>query len=324
MGQKLIKHAIKFKNSWKEPEIIEIPDIKISIVVPVYYPEHLDEVLVHLCNIGGYQEIILVDDTGNFKEQQYRYLKWRNKVTVVYHSKNMGRSAARNTGASYASGDILIFMDQDMFLAPNFITTVKKYYANNSLLFLGLRETIPFDEVPINGEWCTPDKRKDWRIQTKVLPEFVDLTVMNVGSAYNGCKPFETIYIADVTNGLREMGIATDTTLGFWDLPSMVVSHSMAIEKNVFYEIGGFPEWIQGWGGEDIVLGFLACARHIPIYLSECISYQAYHHPFSGSEKAKNIELMRNINYYRKWANSIEDFPEYHINSIKKRGHVED
>lgn len=323
MKQRLIEQAEKFQNCWNEPVADTESNRSISIIIPVYFPEHLDAVLTHLSGIGGYEEIILVDDSGAFEEQDYSYLQSFDKVKLIYHKRNLGRPAARNTGAMYAKGDIFIFIDQDMFLDPDFIASARRYYyINDSMLFLGLRETVSFENIPSLEEWKTPDMEKDWRIQTKVSPDFVDLTVLNVGSAYNGCYPNETIHIAQATDGLKKMGISADKTLGFWDLPSMVVSHSMAIGKNDFFKVGGFPEWIQGWGGEDIVLGFLACSAHIPIYLSNCISYQAYHHPYSGSEAAKNEELVRNIEYYRKWAVSIEEFPVLQEADIPKRAQL--
>lgn len=321
MSNKLIEQAIKFRNNWKDPIYDMCTDKSISIIIPVYYPEHLSAVLKHLSTIGGYQEIILVDDSGMIGDQDYSFVQLFNNVKVVYHKKNLGRPAARNTGAAYAKGDILVFLDQDMFLAPDFFECIRKYYySNKSILFLGLRETIPFERIPKVQNWISPDITKDWRIRTEVMPEFIDLTVLNVGSAFNGCKPYETLYISKSTDTLKKMGISANKTLGFWDLPSMVVSHSMAITKKDFILIGGFPEWIQGWGGEDIVLGFLACSANIPIFLSKCASYQAYHTPYSGSEEAKNKELKRNIRYYRKWANIIREFPNFEQSKNKKRG----
>lgn len=320
MNKKLIDRAKEFCNKWNEPTDEVENSRSISIVIPVYHPEHLKEVLLHLRKIGGYKEIILVDDSGEVEKDNYSYLENWDDVVVVYHSENLGRPAARNTGATYANGDILVFMDQDMFLDPIFLSTAKKYYSvNDSLVFLGLRETVPFEEIPSLEDWNSPDIKKDWRIQTTVLPQFVDLTVLNVGGISNRCNPNEDLSIVEKTDNLKQLGILSNNTVGFWDLPSMVVSHTMAIKKKDYFEIGGFPEWIQGWGGEDIVLGYLSCSAHIPIYLSRCISYQAYHKPYSGSEEAKNEELDYNITYYRNWAQSIEEFPKFDFSVIKKR-----
>lgn len=323
LSKKLIEQAIAFTNGWKEPASDIYTNKSISIIIPVYYPEHLKEVINHLTAIGGYQEIILVDDSGMIEEQDYSLVELFDNVKIIYHNENLGRSTARNTGAAYAKGDILVFLDQDMFLSPDFFRLARRYYySNKSLIFLGLRETVPFEKIPEMKNWQSPDITKDWRIKTKVMPEFIDLTVLNVGSAFNGCKPYDTIHIANATDNLKGMGVSANKTLGFWDLPSMIVSHSMAITKKDFFMIGGFPEWIQGWGGEDIVLGFMACSAHIPIFLSKCVSYQACHLPYSGSEDRKREELIKNIRYYRKWANSTDEFSAFEQNQNRKRGYI--
>ena len=41
-------------------------------------------------------------------------------LTCVRHARAQGRSAAANAGARAASGEILIFLDGDMPVAPNF------------------------------------------------------------------------------------------------------------------------------------------------------------------------------------------------------------
>lgn len=323
MNNGLLSQAEKFVNDWILPIEGMISEGKVSIIIPVYFPEHLQEVIDHLEKMGDFYEIILVDDSGKFDERVYEGLRKYSNIKVLYHSKNLGRSAARNSGAAVAVGDILMFMDQDMFLNPQFIVEARKYYAvNKSLVFLGLRDTISFDEIPVIEKWVSPRKESDWRICTVVNPSFVDLTVLNVGNEFHGCTPNETICIRKMTNELRNMGIGKDNTLGFWDLPSMVISHTMAISKKDFLNIGGFPEWIQGWGGEDIVLGFLCCSAHIPIFLSNCVSYQAQHHPYSGSEETKVIELKNNINYYREWAQSIDEFPHFSLEETKCRASV--
>lgn len=306
---KLLKKASEFCNEWNEPAEYIGDRYSVSIIIPAYYPEHLDAVVEHLDKIGGFDEIIIVDDTGKFCEDDYTFARKYNNVRVYYHEKNMGRPITRNTGAAFAKGEILVFMDQDMFLSPDFFVQLNKYYStNSSLLFLGLRHTLPFTDIPKDSQLFYKDREKDWRVKTYVNPEFVDLTVLNVGGANNFCTENQELRLVEETDSLKKMGIVTDMTRGFWDLPSMVVSHSMAITNEDFFSIGGFPEWIQGWGGEDIVIGFLACAAHIPIILSDCLSYQVQHNPYSGSEEAKIKELQKNIKYYRQWAKEANEF----------------
>ena len=320
--KKLIDLALVNNNEWNAPAQYCEEDILITVIIPVYKPTYINEVVNHLVKIKEVGEIILVDDSGNFNKKDYEKIKIQNldKIRIIYHKKNLGRPSARNSGAKFAKGELLLFLDQDMFLNPNFLTKFKEYYSTNkSLVFLGLRETVTYDKIPSFENWYSPDKSKDWRFNVEIKEYFDDLTVLGIGSKNNNCELGEQINIFKHFHSLKTMGISKGDTIGFWDLPSIVISHTMALTKKDFLKVGGFPEWIEGWGGEDIVFGFLSCAANIPIILSDCCSFQAYHAPYSGSEKNKLKELRRNLEYYKEWAKTIECFPKFNQRDIDQR-----
>lgn len=324
----LMSLACNYKNSWNQPVDKVKKHVKVSIIIPIYQPYYLENVIEHLVKIYSFSpfaEIILVDDSGDFEMKKYDSLKHMlpEVIKIIYHNKNYGRPAARNTGAEFAAGELLLFMDQDMFLNPEFINETLRYYeSNSSLLFLGLRETRPFSEIPNFDNWISPNKEKDWRYFVKPSDKFVDLTVLGVGEINHNCVSDLPLRIYNKTDSLRNMGILPENTVSFWDLPSMVVSHTMVITKKDFINIGGFPEWIDGWGGEDIVLGFLSVAKGIPIILSNIGSFQAEHEPYSGSEMNKLKELNRNLSNYREWAKKIKQFPFWKVEEIRNRAKI--
>lgn len=89
----------------------------LSVIVPVYNSEHylkrcLDSVLAQ--SLGDY-EVILVDD-GSFdssREMCRFYCKRDGRFKLVEHMVNQGASAARNTGLRNATGDYVMFLDND-------------------------------------------------------------------------------------------------------------------------------------------------------------------------------------------------------------------
>lgn len=319
MGQ-LYKSALSFVNDWKMYSDHTSSCAKISVIIPTYKPTHLSIVLKQLSKLEKNLEVILVDDSGNdtpLLNDKYTELS----VKIIKHDKNYGRPAARNTGAAYASGDILVFIDQDMILAPDFFAqAIKLILSNNGKgIVLGLRHTLPYSEILFDKNWRRCSIFSDWRVSTPVLPSFIDLTVAGVGSTNNNCEPNKLLNIYHKTNHLRDFGVAPERTLGFWDLPSMVISHSMAITKDEFFRIGGFPEWISGWGGEDIALGFSAIAARNPIMITETVSYHIQHPPYSGSENKKILELTQNIKRYKQWARSVDTYPSINLSHWKNR-----
>ena len=321
---KLYEKSLSFYNNWNEPNNNEYSNKKkISVVIPVYHPRYLKEVLNHLSKLNLIDEVITVfdslDDNPDEIINDYTF-----NLIIVQHDKNRNAPAANNTGAVHAAGDIIIFLDQDMILSPQFIPNALKMLESNDYkgLVVGFRDTVEFKNVPELESWKESNYYNDWRIKTSMNDNFLDLTVSNCGSSINNCTSNDTLEIYKKSNKFKNLGIKKESTLGFWDLPCMVISHTLAIPKKEFIEIGGFPEWIIGWGGEDIALGFLAVAKHLFIMPIEVGSYHIKHDPHSGSEEKKWNEMRENLIKYKKWSSTVDDFVPISIEKIMKRSRI--
>ncbi len=325
---KLYNNSLSFVNDWKEPindDIIKsrLESKKISVVIPVYHPRYLKEVLIHLSKLEFIYEVITVfdslDDNPNLIIDDYKF-----KLLIVQHDKNRNAPAANNTGAAYATGDIILFLDQDMILSPKFIPNALNLLYENQYkgLVVGFRDTVNFENVPDSLNWKESSYSNDWRIKTPISDEYLDLTVSNCGTSSNNCNTGEILEIYKKSNKFKNLGIKKESTIGFWDLACMVISHTLAIPKQEFIDIGGFPEWIIGWGGEDIALGFLAVSKHLFVIPIEVGSYHIKHDPHSGSEEKKWQEMRANLKKYKSWALSIDEFQPIAENTIKKRAKI--
>lgn len=320
---KLYDQAKIFENNWKEFNNELLPNSKTSVVIPVYHPRYLKDVLSHLSKLNDIFEVITVFD-GTSDNPNDIIDKYNFNFTIIQHDKNYNAPAANNTGAVYASGDLLLFLDQDMILSPSFIPIAKKLLVanNNKGIALGFRETLDYKDVPKLENWKEADYENDWRIKTIVNENYLDLTVTNCGSFDNNCINNSILEIYKQSNYFKTLGIKKENTIGFWDLPCMVISHTLAIPKKEFFTIGGYPEWIIGWGGEDIALGFLAVSNHLSIIPVKVGSYHIKHEPHSGSEKQKWLEMRENLKKYKLWANSLNEFPEIDVQQCKTRSKI--
>ena len=97
---------------------------KVSIIVPIYntakfLPACLDSIIKQT---HQNLEIILIDDgsTDNSGKIADDYAKKDTRIKV-FHQKNSGQSAARNSGLKRASGTYISFIDADDKIKPNFI-----------------------------------------------------------------------------------------------------------------------------------------------------------------------------------------------------------
>lgn len=102
---------------------------KVSIVIPIYNVEpYILECLQSVANQAFQEDLecILVDDCGSDGSVQVaeQFLKsYQGKIhfELIYHEKNGGLSAARNTGIRASHGEYLYFLDSDDTIKPNCI-----------------------------------------------------------------------------------------------------------------------------------------------------------------------------------------------------------
>ncbi|CEQ23954.1 capsular polysaccharide biosynthsis protein [[Clostridium] sordellii] len=101
--------------------------VKISIIVPVYnVEEYVGKCIESVLNQEYRRlELVIVDDGSKDKSGEIcdSYKEKDNRVKVV-HTINRGLSAARNEGIRHATGDYIMFLDGDDFIAKDCIDEI--------------------------------------------------------------------------------------------------------------------------------------------------------------------------------------------------------
>lgn len=104
-------------------------NVKVSVIVPVYNVEkYLDNCLNSIINQTYHNiEIILVDDESPDRCPALCDFYQANDCRIqVIHQKNKGLPGARNSGLKIATGDWILFVDSDDFLAEDAIEKLIK------------------------------------------------------------------------------------------------------------------------------------------------------------------------------------------------------
>lgn len=150
--------------------MFQIP--RVSIIMPCYnHGQYIDEALagIELIEDKDMYEVIIVDDgsTDAFTKQKLAVLKETGKYTMLFQ-KNQGVSVARNYAISNAKADIILPLDADNKVYPEYLykglatleanPDISVVYANG--LHFGERNDIKY--------------QRDFNLQALMLDNFVD------------------------------------------------------------------------------------------------------------------------------------------------------
>ena len=103
------------------------PELKLSVVIPVYNEEKTLRLLVdRVRSVPIRKELILIDDCSRDRSRELlQQLEAEaenddfNRIRVFFHDVNQGKGAALKTGFSKVEGDIVIIQDADLEYDPN-------------------------------------------------------------------------------------------------------------------------------------------------------------------------------------------------------------
>ena len=202
---------------------------KLSIIIPAhnaqaYIEKTMKTVLAQKCQ--SQLEIIVVDDASQDKTKE---LVKKFPVELIELSQNLGAGKARNQGAKKATGEILVFLDADVYLEPGALAMIEQFFEKNPSAS-GLVGN--YTQLPADKNFCS--------------------VYHNLFTVYH--------------HQLSESQIKW-----FWGAMS-------AIRKEVFEQVGGFPENFPGASAEDIELGFrITKAGYKIFYLPELKGVHAHY-----------------------------------------------
>lgn len=100
----------------------------VSIVIPTFNRPFFLYEAIKSCLNQSYKEIeiIVVNDGGEKVDKIIDSFR-DNRIKYITHRKNMGLSVARNTGIKSATGEYLVYLDDDDILYPEHISLLLNY-----------------------------------------------------------------------------------------------------------------------------------------------------------------------------------------------------
>lgn len=149
----IFKRKRLYDISYQVPDIPEIP--KLSIVIIAYNEEEYIGRLLESIKAEGYPsyEIIVVDDHSSDKTVEIAQ-GYSSSIPIKVVQKDIrGASRSRNYGATFAKGEIILFLDADVILPEGFIAKNLRVFKEKRLSIAGV-DFIPITENNLD-KWIT-------------------------------------------------------------------------------------------------------------------------------------------------------------------------
>lgn len=267
-----------------------------SVVVP-FHNEHRSTLLRTVTSVLNrapselIKEIILVDDFStkeHLKQPLEEYVKENfEKVRIIRATKREGLIRARLMGAREATGDIIIFLDSHTEANVNWLPPLIEPIAmDKKTVVCPFIDVIDYETFAYRAQDEGARGSFDWELYYKRLPLLPE-------DLQHPTEPFKSPVMA---GGL------------------------FAIDRNFFWELGGYDEGLDVWGGEQYELSFkiwqcggvmvdAPCSRIGHIYRK----FAPFPNPGIGDFVGRNYKRVAEV-----WMDEYKDFlymrrPQYRL-----------
>jgi glycosyltransferase involved in cell wall biosynthesis len=205
---------------------------RISVIVPTFRrPDALAETLASLSRLdhpADRYEVVVVDDGSGDETADVVRAAGNGEVQISYvEQSNSGVARARNNGAEHATGDLLVFLDDDLLVEPDHL---KRHVEDQGR----------FGDALVNGHW-------------EFSPEVL---------ASLRATPFGRFRI-DVESWVKE-GLPKEPLSDGYLEPEGVTACNLGVRAETFARLNGFDETFPYAGCEDQDLSLRARDAGMP------------------------------------------------------------
>jgi len=244
-----------------------------SVIIPYYNRmEHITNALKTLnqqdFDADDFEVILAEDGSHDFNQEAIDGMNLKIAVRYFNTMKNIGRAYARNLGILHAKGELLVFLDSDMLVKPDYVSQHvnfhQRVFPDQMVLQIGLRNLL---------------YNKPYNNLTNRLTKLA----------------FEEDYDHEERHGLFQL---ISENLG--SLRSnwlYTYTNNMSIPKKAVELFGGFDENFKGWGLEDTEFGYRQNKNGVRIMYNPNIeAFHQYHSEQFTKDKA--VEWEKNLKYF--------------------------
>lgn len=289
-----------------------------SLIIPTYNKSK--RLIVALASVKNLTldaplEVVLIndgstDDTAEVLEVFKRDVNNHPYLTAkIYHTLNSGRSSARNHGILHSSGEILIFVDDDMVLDHEFVKSHLEYHSSENIAVHGQIYSLPylkFFNDPVNGGLI--NNQRDLGALENALLDFESIknkrydSILKIARLSKFEKDIKNLYIhtEEEESDIRWIGF---------------VGGNISIKKKNIIDAGLFDSMLgQKWGCEDLELGYRLYKNGMTFVYSTAATNYHMDHYRENIEKLHDEAFAYFISKHHDVA--IEALYDYFLNKL--------
>lgn len=272
--------------------------MSISIIMPTLDKERYLPFTLASLRAQTYRDfqLVVVDDGGSGAVADL-LRRHAPDVDVVYQREpHRGRAATRNAGLRRADGELVVFLDDDRIVRPDFLAAHQRCLADSDdvaaigwkrrALTLWLRRRLSVVEADFTAllsahgpaaAWLTTDEHQVIEPDELAADPATALSRIDLGD--------------DLDNHGRVIDMFSDDLTGFWLGWTLGTTGNLAVHAAALRDIGGFDETFAGWGVEDVDLCYRLSSAGVRFRINrEAVNYHQLHPPGPGRV---SVELAR-------------------------------
>lgn len=156
-------------------EAVEVVDMKkVSVIMPCFNDGAYIEEAVASIRAQTYPniELVIIDDGSDEPETKAVLEKLESSGAVLLHTNRLRPAGARNAGIAAATGEYILPVDADDFIAPNYIEKAVKIMDDNDNI------GVVYCHADLFGEQSGPWELPDYSLEKMLLDNIIFVSAM--------------------------------------------------------------------------------------------------------------------------------------------------
>lgn len=255
-------------------------------------------------------EVILIDDGSTDSTPQLKDYRPPYSFKYVRNEAKLGVSRARNMGLHLAQGKIIIFLDAEMIVGPDYVSRHYRHHLNNhqNMVVLGIKKNkvftflFPqFNKMQINAITRFFEDRPvvKERIMDRLAKKNMSKTelhdfIRNLKKPVQLIDQREVINLSLLNSFSKKTNYSMERYLGNCPNDSYLswmgcMGSNLSFPKILINQTGGYDEDFRLWGMEDTEFGYRLYMAGAKFFIDPSIARYHQEHQMTKYKIEKNI-----------------------------------